>query len=43
LKDRSELRPTPVVSLPVDGFKSFYGRDPDGVPVEFLESPQRTD
>jgi hypothetical protein len=29
------------VQLPVDGFKSFYVRDPDGVPVEFLESPRR--
>ena len=41
LKDRPGLHPTPVVWLPIDGFKSFYVRDPDGVPVEFLESPRR--
>jgi catechol 2,3-dioxygenase-like lactoylglutathione lyase family enzyme len=35
-----DLRATAVVRLPVDGYKSFYVRDPDGVPVEFLESPK---
>jgi catechol 2,3-dioxygenase-like lactoylglutathione lyase family enzyme len=37
LKDRPELRATVVVELPVEGYKSFYVRDPDGVPVEFME------
>ncbi len=37
---RPDIRATAVVHLPVDGFKSFYVRDPDGVPVEFLESPK---
>jgi catechol 2,3-dioxygenase-like lactoylglutathione lyase family enzyme len=39
LRERPELRATSVVPLPVEGYKSFYVRDPDGVPVEFLESP----
>lgn len=39
LAQRADLRATAVVQLPIDGFKSFYVRDPDGVPVEFLESP----
>ena len=30
--------PTPIVDLPVPGFRSFYGRDPDGVPVEFVQA-----
>jgi catechol 2,3-dioxygenase-like lactoylglutathione lyase family enzyme len=40
LKGHPELRATAVVQLPVDGYKSFYVRDPNGVPVEFLESPK---
>jgi catechol 2,3-dioxygenase-like lactoylglutathione lyase family enzyme len=28
--------PTPIVELPVGG-RSFYVRDPDGVPVEFIQ------
>jgi catechol 2,3-dioxygenase-like lactoylglutathione lyase family enzyme len=40
LRERPELRATAVVQLPVDGYKSFYVRDPDGVPVEFMESPK---
>jgi catechol 2,3-dioxygenase-like lactoylglutathione lyase family enzyme len=40
LRERPELRATAVVQLPVDGYRSFYVRDPDGVPVEFLESPK---
>lgn len=40
LKDRAELRATPIVQLPMDGYRSFYVRDPDGVPVEFLQSPK---
>lgn len=39
LKGRPELRATDVVDLPIEGYKSFYVRDPDGVPVEFLETP----
>jgi catechol 2,3-dioxygenase-like lactoylglutathione lyase family enzyme len=39
LRERPELRATAVVPLPIEGYKSFYVRDPDGVPVEFLESP----
>jgi len=38
---RPEYSATAVVELPVEGYKSFYVRDPDGVPVEFLESPKR--
>jgi catechol 2,3-dioxygenase-like lactoylglutathione lyase family enzyme len=41
LAQRPELRATAVVQLPVDGYRSFYVRDPDGVPVEFMESPRR--
>jgi catechol 2,3-dioxygenase-like lactoylglutathione lyase family enzyme len=41
MKGRPECRATPVVELPVEGYRSFYVRDPDGVPVEFLESPKR--
>jgi catechol 2,3-dioxygenase-like lactoylglutathione lyase family enzyme len=40
LRERPELRATAVVQLPVDGYKSFYVRDPDGVPVGFIESPK---
>jgi len=40
LKEHPELRATAVVQLPVEGYRSFYVRDPDGVPVEFLESPR---
>jgi glyoxylase I family protein len=40
LAQRPEVRATAVVQLPVEGYKSFYVRDPDGVPVEFLESPK---
>ena len=29
--------PTPIVDLPVPGARSFYVRDPDGVPVEFMQ------
>jgi catechol 2,3-dioxygenase-like lactoylglutathione lyase family enzyme len=38
-------RPTEIVSLPIDGVRSFYVEDPDGVPIEFLAGPyepQRT-
>jgi catechol 2,3-dioxygenase-like lactoylglutathione lyase family enzyme len=31
------LDPTPIVDLPVPGGRSFYVRDPDGVPVEFMQ------
>ena len=41
MKGRPEYRATAVVELPVEGYRSFYVRDPDGVPVEFLESPKR--
>ena len=30
---------TPIVDLPIPGMRSFYVRDPDGVPVEFIASP----
>jgi catechol 2,3-dioxygenase-like lactoylglutathione lyase family enzyme len=40
LKGRAELRATHIVNLPMAGYRSFYVRDPDGVPVEFLESPR---
>jgi catechol 2,3-dioxygenase-like lactoylglutathione lyase family enzyme len=40
LRERPELRATAVVQLPVEGHRSFYVRDPDGVPVEFIESPR---
>jgi catechol 2,3-dioxygenase-like lactoylglutathione lyase family enzyme len=40
LSVRSELRVTAVVPLPVEGYRSFYVRDPDGIPIEFLESPR---
>jgi catechol 2,3-dioxygenase-like lactoylglutathione lyase family enzyme len=42
LRERPELHATAVVQLPVDGYKSFYVRDPDGVPIEFMESPKTT-
>jgi hypothetical protein len=29
---------TPIVELPVPGMRSFYATDPDGIPVEFLQS-----
>ena len=29
---------TPIVELPVPGMRSFYAADPDGIPVEFLQS-----
>ncbi|MFE9327527.1 VOC family protein [Nocardia sp. NPDC052278] len=32
-------QPTAIVKLPVPGVRSFYVRDPDGVPVEFLQLP----
>ena len=32
---------TPIVDLPVPGMRSFYVRDPDGIPVEFLQAPER--
>jgi len=35
------FRPTPIVDLPVPGMQSFYVRDPDGVPVEFLQQQER--
>jgi catechol 2,3-dioxygenase-like lactoylglutathione lyase family enzyme len=38
--ERPDLWATAVVQLPIHGYKSFYVRDPDGVPVEFLESPK---
>lgn len=31
--------PTPIVALPFPGARSFYVRDPDGIPVEFIELP----
>jgi catechol 2,3-dioxygenase-like lactoylglutathione lyase family enzyme len=31
------FEPTPLVDLPVPGGRSFYVRDPDGVPVEFMQ------
>jgi catechol 2,3-dioxygenase-like lactoylglutathione lyase family enzyme len=40
LWERPELRATAIVQLPIEGYKSFYVRDPDGVPVEFIESPR---
>jgi catechol 2,3-dioxygenase-like lactoylglutathione lyase family enzyme len=36
LADRKELRATPIVTLPGGRNRSFYVRDPDGVPVEFV-------
>jgi catechol 2,3-dioxygenase-like lactoylglutathione lyase family enzyme len=30
---------TPIVDLPFPGARSFYVRDPDGVPVEFIHLP----
>jgi catechol 2,3-dioxygenase-like lactoylglutathione lyase family enzyme len=41
LTRRPELRATAIVPLPVEGYRSFYVRDPDGVPVEFMESPKK--
>lgn len=35
---RGNVTHTPIVELPLPGLRSFYVRDPDGVPVEFLES-----
>ena len=29
---------TPIVELPPAGMRSFYTADPDGIPVEFLQS-----
>jgi catechol 2,3-dioxygenase-like lactoylglutathione lyase family enzyme len=43
LREHSELRVTAIVGLPVDGYRSFYTRDPDGVPVEFMEAPKELD
>jgi catechol 2,3-dioxygenase-like lactoylglutathione lyase family enzyme len=43
LKERPELRATAIVRLPAEGYRSFYVRDPDGVPVEFIESPGNSD
>ena len=31
------LEPTPIVDILGTGIRSFYVRDPDGVPVEFLQ------
>jgi catechol 2,3-dioxygenase-like lactoylglutathione lyase family enzyme len=31
------LAPTPIVDILGSGIRSFYVRDPDGVPVEFLQ------
>jgi catechol 2,3-dioxygenase-like lactoylglutathione lyase family enzyme len=31
--------PTPIVDLPIPGQRSFYVRDPDGVPIEFSCGP----
>jgi catechol 2,3-dioxygenase-like lactoylglutathione lyase family enzyme len=36
IRERGEYAPTPIVDLPIAGVRSFYVRDPDGVPVEFL-------
>ncbi len=36
---RGGLDPTPIVDILGLGIRSFYVRDPDGVPVELLESP----
>jgi len=33
----SGREPTALVDLPVPGARSFYVRDPDGVPVEFMQ------
>ena len=35
--------PTPVVELPFPGARSFYVRDPDGVPVELIQLPGHGD
>jgi len=35
--------PSPIVELPIPGQRSFYVRDPDGVPVEFGEGPYRAE
>jgi catechol 2,3-dioxygenase-like lactoylglutathione lyase family enzyme len=40
LAKRPELRATAIVQLPVEGYRSFYVRDPDGVPVELMETPK---
>lgn len=41
MHDRAEayggLEPTPIVDILGSGIRSFYVRDPDGVPVEFLQ------
>jgi catechol 2,3-dioxygenase-like lactoylglutathione lyase family enzyme len=42
LLGRPGLRATAVVQLPVEGYKSFYVSDPDGVPVEFMERGSQT-
>jgi catechol 2,3-dioxygenase-like lactoylglutathione lyase family enzyme len=33
------LEPTPIVDILGSGIRSFYVRDPDGVPVELLQRP----
>jgi len=34
-----EHDPTPIVDIMGAGIRSFYVKDPDGVPVEFLQMP----
>jgi catechol 2,3-dioxygenase-like lactoylglutathione lyase family enzyme len=34
---RGGLEPTPIVDILGSGIRSFYVRDPDGIPVEFLQ------
>lgn len=36
---RGGLDPTPIVEIAASGSRSFYVRDPDGLPVEFLQRP----
>jgi len=33
------LEPTPIVDILGAGIRSFYVHDPDGLPVEFLQTP----
>jgi catechol 2,3-dioxygenase-like lactoylglutathione lyase family enzyme len=35
--------PTPIVELPIPNLRSFYVRDPDGVPVEFIEGTYKAE
>lgn len=37
IQSMGDCRPTPIIELPIPAARSFYVRDPDGVPIEFLQ------